>query len=237
MGRRGQLALVGALALLLALVALVSLRSPEPIVACERGHLQAAQLVHLARACMATRRCDLAALSWLVQQLYQLNNTYGLPLRLYPTRVVRAPNPGTISLRGRAITVTNTTTFTIATLRSAVSGQLDAVEVVVTAASEPTGRTYLKVVEGREYAMVEVRLTYSHEYRSPFFNVTLCPSLGALDGVADIKRVGACEWLVGVPLQLARPADINVQPGLGVKGYRYELVDEFGVPVVVLFRW
>jgi len=78
------------------------------------------------------------------------------------------------------------------------------VSITVTTASEPTGRRYSKQVGDRVYTMVEVKVTYTHVYSSPFFNVTLCPSLRALDSVADLKRLGKCDWLVGAPLELSR---------------------------------
>jgi len=45
--------LIGVIALAATLIALLSMYSLQPKIAYERGHLQAAQLVHLARACMA----------------------------------------------------------------------------------------------------------------------------------------------------------------------------------------
>ena len=84
--------------------------------------------------------------------------------------------------------------------------------------------------------MTELKVTYTHSYTSPFFNVALCPALRALDKVADLKRLSRCEWLLGAPLELSQPVDINIPPGVGVKGYRYDLMDEFGVRVPVLFR-
>ena len=232
--RRGQLALIGVIALAATLIALLSVYSLQPKVAYERGHLQAAQLVHLARACMAAGSCGRDRLALLVQRLYQLNQTY--PMRMFVTYAVQAPNPGSVSLKGGTVTVTNATVFEVETLQKLFTGSPERVSITVQTVSEPTGRRYSKQVGDRVYAMVEVKVTYTHSYSSPFFNVALCPSLRALDGVADLKRAGRCEWIVGAPLELSQPVDINIPPGAGVKGYRYELRDEFGVPVAVLFR-
>jgi len=227
--RRGQLALVGVIALASTLVALLSLYALQPRVAYERGHLQAAQLIHLARACMASGGCDRAKLAQLVQRLYQLNQTY--PLRAYVTRVRQAPNPGAISFKGNAITVVNTTVFEVETLQKLFTGSSEQVVVEVRTVSREAGRRYPKQVGERTYTMVEVRVTYAHVYRSPFFNATLCPALRALDGVADLKRVGGCEWLAGIPLELSKAVNIG-----GARYFGYELRDEFGVPVPILFR-
>jgi len=232
--RRGQLALVGVIVLASTLIALISLYELQPKVAYERGHLQAAQLVHLARACMASGGCDRAKLAQLVQRLNQLNQSY--PLRMYNATVRRAPNPGLVSLQGGSITVANTTVFEIETLQTVFTGSPEQVVVEVRVVSAETGRRYSKTVGEETYTMVEVRVTYAHSYSSPFFNVTLCPTLRALDSVADLKRLSGCEWLLGAPLELSQPVDINAPPGIGVKGFRYELKDEFSVPVLVLFR-
>jgi len=232
--RRGQLALIGVIVLASTLIALLSLYELQPRVAYERGHLQAAQLVHLARACMASGGCTREKLAQLVQRLYQLNGTY--PLRVYVTYVRQAPNPGSVSLQGGSITVANTTVFEIETLQTVFTGSPEQVVVEVWMVSAETGRRYSKTVGEETYTMVEVRVTYAHSYSSPFFNVTLCPALRALDSVADLKRLSGCEWLLGTPLELSQPVDVNVPPGIGVKGFRYELKDEFSVPVLVLFR-
>ena len=228
--RKGQLALIGVIVLASTLIALLSLYELQPKVAYERGHLQAAQLVHLARACMASGSCTKEKLALLVQRLYQLNQSY--PLRVYVMYVVQAPNPGSVSFKGGAVSVVNTTVFEIETLQALFTGARERVTVEVSARSEPTGRRYPKQVGEKTYTMVEVKVTYTHVYASPFFNVALCPALRALDSVADLKRLSGCEWLVGVPSELAQPADISA----GVKGYRYDLRDEFGVQVPVLYR-
>jgi len=227
--RRGQLALIGVIVLASTLIALLSMYSLQPKVAYERGHLQAAQLVHLARACMAAGSCDRAKLALLVQLLYRLNQTY--PMRAYVTYVVQAPNPGSISFRGGAVAVTNTTLFEVETLQTAFTGSPERVSITVQTVSEPTGRVYSKQVGDRVYTMVEVRVAYTHSYSSPFFNVTLCPSLRTTDGVADLKRLGKCDWLVGAPLELSRTVTVS-----GSQVYRYDLKDEFGIAVPVLFR-
>jgi hypothetical protein len=200
--RRGQLALIGVIALAATLIALLSMYSLQPKVAYERGHLQAAQLVHLARACMAAGSCSRDRLAnYTGTYLYPpINGTY--PLRSFVTYVAQGPNPGTVKsdTSGSTFTTTNTTVFEIETLRTLFTGNLEEVRITVTTASEPTGRRYSKQVGDRVYAMVEVKVTYTHDYSSPFFNVTLCPSLRALDSVADLKRLGKCDWLVGAPL-------------------------------------
>jgi len=227
--RRGQLALIGVIVLASTLIALLSMYSLQPKVAYERGHLQAAQLVHLTRACMAAGGCDRDRLALFVRRLYQLNQTY--PMRAYVTYAVQAPNPGAISLKGGTITVTNATVFEIETLQKLFTGSSEEVRITVATASEPTGRRYSKRVGDRVYTMVEVKVTYTHSYSSPFFNVTLCPSLRTTDGVADLKRLGKCDWLVGAPLELSRTVTVN-----GAQAYRYDLKDEFGIAVPVLFR-
>jgi hypothetical protein len=230
--RRGQLALIGVIALAATLIALLSTYSLQPKIAYERGHLQAAQLVHLTRACMAAGSCDRAKLALLVQRLYRLNQTY--PIRAYVTYVVQAPadpDPRALRFEGKTIIVTNKTVFEVETLQTAFTGNLEEVRITVTTASERTDRRYSKQVGDRVYTMVEVRVTYTHSYSSPFFNVTLCPSLRATDGVADVKRVGKCDWLVGAPLELSRTVTVN-----GAQAYRYDLKDEFGIPVPVLFK-
>jgi hypothetical protein len=228
--RRGQLALIGVIALAATLIALLSTYSLQPKIAYERGHLQAAQLVHLTRACMAAGSCDRAKLALLVQRLYQLNQTY--PMRVYVTYAVQAPNPGSISFRGGAVAVTNATIFEVETLQTAFTGSPERVSITVQTVSEPTGRRYSKSMGERTYTIVEVRVTYTHSYSSPFFNVTLCPSLRTTDGVADLKRLGRCDWLVGAPLELSKgPLTVS-----GSQVYRYDLKDEFGIAVPVLFR-
>jgi len=227
--RRGQLALVGVIVLASTLIALLSLYTLQPKVAYERGHLQAAQLVHLARACMASGSCTGEKLALLVQRLYQLNQTY--PLRVYATYVRQGPNPGSISIAG-AVTVTNITVFEIETLQTLFTNRLERVTVEVLTVSEPTGRVYPKQVGEKTYTMVEVRVEYTHSYTSPFFNVTLCSALQVLDGVADLKRLSGCEWLVGVPLELSKAVDLSAS----VRGFWYVLRDEFGVPVLILFK-
>ena len=232
--RKGQLALIGVILLASTLIVLLSLYELQPKAAYERGHLQAAQLVHLTRACMASGSCTREVLALLVQRLYQLNQSY--PLRMHVTYVVQAPNPGSVSVAGNTISVANTTIFEIETLQTPFTNAYEQVTVSVTARSETTGRRYEKQVGEKTYTMVEVKVTYTHSYTSPFFNVTLCPALRALDKVADLKRLSGCEWLLGAPLELSRPTSINVPPGIGVKGYRYDLRDEFGAPVPVLYR-
>jgi len=231
--RRGQLALIGVIALAATLIALLSMYSLQPKIAYERGHLQAAQLVHLARACMAAGSCSRDRLAnYTGTYLYPpINGTY--PLRSFVTYVAQGPNPGTVKndASGSTFTTTNTTVFKIETLRTLFTGNLEEVRITVTTVSEPTGRRYSKQVGDRVYTMVEVKVTYTHVYSSPFFNVTLCPSLRALDSVADLKRVGKCDWLVGAPLELSRSVTVS-----GRQAYRYDLKDEFGVPVAVLFR-
>jgi hypothetical protein len=232
--RRGQLALIGVIALAATLIALLSTYSLQPKVAYERGHLQAAQLVHLARACMAAGGCSRDRLAnCVITYLYPPNNgTY--PLRTFVTYVAQGPNPGTVKsdTSGTTFTTTNTTVFEIETLQTAFTGSPERVSITVQTVSEPTGRRYSKQVGDRVYTMMEVRVTYTHSYSSPFFNVTLCPSLRTTDGVADLKRLGRCDWLVGAPLELSKgPLTVS-----GSQVYRYDLKDEFGIAVPVLFR-
>jgi hypothetical protein len=231
--RRGQLALIGVIALAATLIALLSVYSLQPKVAYERGHLQAAQLVHLARACMAAGSCSRDRLAnYTGTYLYPPNNgTY--PLHTFVTYVAQGPNPGTVKndTSGSTFTTTNTTVFKIETLRTLFTGNLEEVRITVQTVSERTGRVYSKRMGERTYTVLEVRVTYTHVYSSPFFNVTLCPSLRALDSVADLKRLGKCDWLVGAPLELSRTVTVN-----GAQAYRYDLKDEFGIAVPVLFK-
>jgi len=217
--RRGQLALIGVIALASALIALASMQSPQPRVAYERGHLQFAQLIHIARACMASSRCTMDRLRTMLGLLEQLNETY--PLYMYPTHVVRAPTPGAVSIRRKVVTIINETVFEVETL-AGWERVIARVEVTCTA-----GRTYTKQVGRRLYTLLEVRIRYVHVYSSPSFNVTLCPALRAPRGAADLKRLSACEWRVGIPLELAERTGARLA---------YRLVDEFGIPVLVLVK-
>ena len=224
--------MIGVIALAATLIALLSMYSLQPKSAYERGHLQAAQLVHLTRACMAAGSCDRAKLALLVQLLYRLNQTY--PMRAYVTYVEWAPadpDPRALRFEGKTIIVTNATVFEVETLQTAFTGSPERVSITVQTVSEPTGRRYSKQVGDRVYTMVEVRVAYTHSYSSPFFNVTLCPSLRTTDGVADLKRLGKCDWLVGAPLELSRTVTVS-----GSQVYRYDLKDEFGIAVPVLFQ-
>jgi hypothetical protein len=222
--RRGQLALIGVIVLASTLIALLSAYSLQPKITYERGHLQAAQLVHLARACMATGSCNDAKLKALVDILSWLNQTY--PTRMYNISEKRVLNL-LLNSSSTSVTVTNATVFRIKTLQTEFTNNPEEVRITVTTASEPTGRRYSKQLGDRVYTMVEVKVTYTHSYSSPFFNVTLCPSLRTTDGVADLKRLGKCDWLVGAPLELSKP--------VGANRYRYDVRDEFGIPVPVLF--
>jgi hypothetical protein len=228
--RRGQLALIGVIALAATLIALLSVYSLQPKIAYERGHLQAAQLVHLARACMAAGSCSRDRLAnYTGTYLYPpINGTY--PLRTFVTYVARGPDPGPIQ-GDNPITVTNETVFEIETLRTLFTGNPEEVRITVTTVSERTGRVYSKRMGEKTYTIVEVKVTYTHVYSSPFFNVKLCPSLRALDSVADLKRAGRCEWIVGAPLELSRTVTVS-----GRQAYRYDLKDEFGIVVPVLFK-
>ncbi|MEM2677941.1 MAG: hypothetical protein QXU62_04790, partial [Thermofilaceae archaeon] len=80
--RRGQLALIGVIILAATLIALAALRTPNPYVAYERGHLQAAQLIHLARTCFSGA-CSCQRLQSLLTILTGFNRSE--PLRMYPT--------------------------------------------------------------------------------------------------------------------------------------------------------
>lgn len=229
MKRRGQLALAGVVILALTLIALLSTRSLQPKVAYERGHLQAAQLVYLARACMAAGGCNYSAL---LANLKRLNETY--PMRMYEVSEVHVLS--SVSSEDGAIVVANSTVFEIRTLRSVFIGAPEQVAVEVRTVCEETGRKYFKQVGERVYALVEVKVAYEHTYTSPFFNVKLCPTLRSPDSVADLKQLERCKWLVGVPLELSEAVNASLSPGQGVKGYCYTLKDDFGIPVLVMFR-
>ena len=227
--------MIGVAVLAITLLALIALRQPEPIPVIERGYLQAAQLVHMARWCMnqtglADPQAGFAASQKYTQCLtQQLNNLASLnatyPLYMYPTSLSSASCALTVS--GQTLTLTCTTTFQLATPLTRVSGQYESVAVTVTLSSAPTGRTYKKQVGEKLYSMIEFDVTYSHSYATPFFTASLCPRVKG-DSLADVAQTGSCKWLIAVPSEKAAKL-----PSGAVKFY-YVLRDEYGVPVYVL---
>ncbi len=198
-----QFALLGVTVLAAVVIAIVSKLPEEPIYACERGHLQAAMLVHLARACLATRNCDDETLRNLLERLYSVNKSYNLLL-------FEVTNLSTSALRssyGGTAHLVNVTSFEIKT--PAGSSKVE-VRVEVRATRR---HAYVKTVSGVVRSMVNFSLVYTHRYTTPFFNVTLCPLIypGA-EKIVDIRQEGPCRWVIGVP-------------------ERVELRDEFGIAI------
>jgi hypothetical protein len=217
--RRGQFALLGVIVLAVTILALVAQRPAEPAFAFERGAMQSAQLIHLARYCMATG-CSDGKLRGLVDGLVAYNASE--PLLLFPI--------ASCSYRGiaRAGRVENYTLFLVRTL-----GGVETVAVWVSAQSSPVQARYERVVRGEKLTFSNVTLTYCHVYASPFFpapsgappcplsqplsGIVYCPRLHDPRGVAELTYVGYCVWRVSVP-------------------GNYTLVDEFGIPVKVVVR-
>jgi len=219
--RRGQFALLGVIVLAVTLLAIVASRPPEPAFAFERGPMQSAQLIHLARYCLAVG-CGNETLRSLVRDLQAYNASE--PLLMYP--VLDAYYKGDVSST-RAV---DHVSFTIQTLRGP-----EAVEVVVVAQAGFVLNTFSKNYHGVTYILKNTTLTYCHVYTSPFFPpqqntllpcpvahganaVVYCPRIHDPSGVAEVKQVGPCTWAVAIPI------DYNL----------YTLYDEFGVPVRVV---
>jgi|GEM_PF-2164808 len=204
--RSGQFALLGVIILAMTLVLIASQRPVEPVFALERGPMQSAQLVHLARYCLAVG-CSNETLASLVSGLIELNRTE--PLYMYPITRARYYYSESGGLENR------TAVFTIVTLRGE---EVVAVEVLRT----PPVTLSMFTKQVREHTLVfhNITFTYTHFYRSPFFpggSLTYCPSLHDPRGIADVKRLAACHWVAAVP---GTPAG-------------YTLYDEFGIPVEV----
>ncbi|MEM3893372.1 MAG: hypothetical protein QXR12_05435 [Thermofilum sp.] len=232
--RRGQLALIGVIVLAATLIALVAMRTPSPYVAYERGHLQAAQLIHLARTCLSAT-CSSQRVQALLSTLFTVNGSE--PLRMYPTSAGSPLNSTARS--GRGWVTEYKLTFTLATPAGAEP-------VVYYARVEGLGEegTYTKtvMVSGtlKTVTMVKVRLRYSNSYTTPFFNASLlCPRLGDPQGYADFLTFdpSSCEWLVAVPRDFS--TQIPPPPGpppAPAAFYVYKLRDEWGVVVPVYHR-
>jgi len=219
--RKGQFALLGVIVLAALLVLAASRRDPEPAYVVQRGQMQSAQLVNLARACMAAG-CSNDTLAALVQDLLARNQSSNL--FMYP--VLDAYYKGNVSST-RAV---DHVSFTIQTLRGP-----EAVEVVVVAQAGFVLNTFSKSYHGVTYILKNTTLTYCHVYTSPFFPpqqntplpcpvtyganaVVYCPRIYDPNGVAEIRQIGPCTWAVAVP-----------------GNYRdYTLRDEFYVPVKVV---
>jgi hypothetical protein len=217
--RRGQFALLGVIVLAVTLLAIVASRPPEPAFAFERGPMQSAQLIHLARYCMATG-CSDAKLASLVSGLQAYNSSE--PLLMYP--VVQARYRSLAS----ANRVENYTFFTIQTL----AGR-ETVALGVSAQAGSVLNVFAKSYRGFTYLLRNTTLTYCHVYASPFFptpadappcplsqpiaGLVYCPRIHDPSGLAEIRQIGPCTWAVAVP-------------------GNYTLRDEFGVPVKVIVR-
>lgn len=218
MKRRGQLALIAILMLAATLVALTSLRTPHPYVAYERGHLQAAHLIHVARVCFS-RTCDCNRLQQLLATLRAINGSE--PLRMYPTlSPCTESNPKNSTFRGEGgYTTEYALSFTIHTLSGAeyVNFQALIQSLGVDGTYVKTATLGYTVVSLR---MLRIRLKYSNSYKTPFFNATICPRIEDPGRLADLTLLAPCEWLIGVPLDIT--------------GARYVLRDEWGVVVPVI---
>jgi hypothetical protein len=199
------------------LVLAASRRDPEPAYVVQRGQMQSAQLVNLARACMAMG-CSNNTLTALLQDLLARNQTSNL----YMFPVARAY----YTYRVSANRYENYTFFTIRTLRG-----LETVAVGVVAQSGFVLNTFSKSYHGVTYILKNTTLTYCHVYTSPFFppsgaacpttlspsggKIVYCPRIYDPAGLAEVKQVGPCTWAVAVP-------------------GNYTLRDEFYIPVKVV---
>lgn len=236
--RRGQLALIAVIMLAATLIALVSLRTPNPYVAYERGHLQAAQLIHLARACFSTT-CDCSRLQSLITIVTNINGSE--PLRVYPTfSPCTAENPLNRTARfGRGWLTEYQVKFTLAT-----PGGGEYVTYYARVENLGVEGTYTKTVIIGSTAvnlhMVKVRLKYTNTYTTPFFNASLCPLLTDPQGVADILSFdsSSCEWLLGVSKELSTmiPVPSPESSPAPSPQYVYKLKDRWGVIVLVYHR-
>ncbi|MEM0460447.1 MAG: hypothetical protein QXZ31_11310 [Thermofilaceae archaeon] len=235
--RRGQLALIGVIVLAATLIALVSLRTPNPYVAYERGHLQAAQLLHLARACFS-ESCSCQRLQSLLTILVNVNRSE--PLRMYPTfSPCTVDNPLNRTVRsGQGWVTEYQVKFALAT---PVGVEYVAYYARVEGLGEEGTYTKTVVVSGslKTLTMVKVRLRYGNSYTTPFFNASLCPRLADPQGYADFLSFdpSSCEWLVAVPKDFS--AAIPPPPGpppAPAAFYVYKLRDEWGVIVPVYHR-
>jgi len=221
--RRGQLALLGVIVLAVLVVLALHRRDPEPAYMVQRGQMQSAQLVNLARACMAVG-CNNATLTTLVQDL--LGRNASSHLYMFPiTSAYYIEKPKPESFRYE-----NYTFFTILTLR----GQ-ETVAVAVSAQAYGVRNTFSKNYHGVTYILKNTTLTYCHVYASPFFpqssiacpvtlslsggKIVYCPRIYDPSGIAEVKLIDpyTCTWAVAVP-------------------GNYTLRDEFYVPVKVVVR-
>ena len=215
--RKGQFALLGVIVLAALLVLAASRRDPEPAYVVQRGQMQSAQLVNLARACMAAG-CSNDTLAALVQDLLARNQSSNL--FMYPVLDAYYREVASSTRVERYVF------FIIQTLRGA-----EAVAFGAAAQSSPVQGRYERVVRGERLIFFNVTLTYCHVYASPFFptpagappcplsqplsGIVYCPRLHDPRGVAELTYVGYCVWRVSVP-------------------GNYTLYDEFGVPVRVV---
>jgi hypothetical protein len=199
------------------LLAIVASRPPEPAFAYERGPMQSAQLIHLARYCLAVG-CGNETLRSLVRGLLDLNASESL--LMYPIADAYYREVASSTRVERYVF------FTIQTLRGA-----EAVALGAAAQSSPVQGRYERVVRGERLIFFNVTLTYCHVYSSPFFptpagappcplsqplsGIMYCPRLRDPRGVAELTYVGYCVWRASVP-------------------GNYTLQDEFGVPVRVV---
>ncbi|MEM0233813.1 MAG: hypothetical protein QXX32_00915 [Thermofilum sp.] len=217
--RRGQFALLGIIVLAVTILAILAQRPAEPAFAFERGSMQSAQLIHLARFCLAIG-CSNATLASLVSSLQAYNSTE--PLLMFP--VVQAYYRCSASTNR----VENYTFFTIQTLKG-----YEIVALGVSAQSGSVLNVFAKSYRGFTYVLKNTTLTYCHVYASPFSPIPVsappcplsqpiaglvyCPKILDPSGVAEIKQIGPCTWAVAIP-------------------GNYTLRDEFGIPVKVIVR-
>jgi hypothetical protein len=219
--RRGQFALLGIIIFATLIILAVHRRDPEPAYMIQRGQMQSAQLVNLARACMAVG-CSNATLVTLVQDL--LNRNASSQLYMFPI------TNAYYTYRTSTYRYENYTFFTIQTLRGP-----ETVAVAVSAQSGSTLNTFSKSYHGVTYILKNTTLTYCHVYASPFFpiqpdspscpisldltGIVYCPRIYDPNGIAEVKLLDprTCTWAVAVP-------------------GNYTLRDEFYVPVKVVVK-
>jgi hypothetical protein len=181
--------------------------------------MQSAQLIHLARYCLAVG-CSNTTLASLVSSLLDLNASE--PLLMHPVAQAYYREEASSTRVERYVF------FIIQTLRG-----YETVALGVSAQAGSVLNTFSKTVRGATYVLRNTTLTYCHVYASPFFpapadappcplsismsGLVYCPRIYDPSGVAEVKLIDpyTCTWAVAVPGS-------------------YTLRDEFGIPVRVV---
>jgi len=178
------------------------MRVPEPRLSYERGYLQCAELIHVARLCWSMG-CSNETLSMLVSKLYSYNEA--MSLRLYSLssyNSFRLERLGKFSGFGEYRVV-------FATERGFQ------VEFLASWSYSYMGE-YVKRLGGAKIIYYNYSIHYEHAYTAPPWGaVTVYPALSDPMGLADIRRIGGGDWLVGVP------------------SFNYTLTDVYGLEVKV----